>query len=815
MREGPPFGDTINTAYFTINQVFKTPTYFTPDVFYGNSNGLWQAKLNSSRPFLSAYRHYLDGIHVNKICDIFGLISFGNQAAKENLLVGTDNGFYFSNSLSKIQPDTALDNVTLYHYDPLGNIPINFIEVNNTGLSFPPPFCENGVWVATNNGVYLLKPDYAAHLNQGQLVSDIHFVNLSDTVNTTQICAGDTTRAQLNTDVTTTSLQWFKDGVAIPNQSRDTLAISAAGTYYAVLYDPCAGVHVETNHLTVQTIAAPIFTFDYPNKLQFCDSTSTTLKTDYNPIYHYLWYTNGVLNGDTTNVYTVTQSGKYKVEVSACTGTWIPSKEIEVDLINLPAPSIAADKPKYCAGDTAKLSVNIQPDQGYTINWYKGGSLVSTDQNKTMITATNNGSYSVIITSTIANCTKTSNTVQLTFTPAPRFTFNYPNKLQYCAGTPVTLTVQGSNNCHYRWYKNDTLTNDTTTAMNIVQSGKYKVEVSSCEASWVPSKDVQVNLINIPIPVIKTNKLSYCIGDKATLSISAPTDPNYTISWYKDNNLLTANSNQTSITTSNNSNYSVKITANTSNTDGTICSQASAVQNIVFNPPPTVSIQQIVKTTLCDGQTVDLKVSYSNGTVKWNTGETSDQISVNRSGSYTATITSAAGCSSDTSINVQFNPNPVLNLPNAGVCVPSHKTATITAPEGMTSYTWNGQIGTNIYIADHPQTITLTVTDENGCQATQDIQVTDECPNINIPNAFTPNGDGVNDTWNIKGLEYDATAVVKIFTRYGQQVYESRGYNKPWNGNSNGKQLPAGVYYYIIKTKNSTQTYSGSVTIIY
>ena len=146
------------------------------------------------------------------------------------------------------------------------------------------------------------------------------------------------------------------------------------------------------------------------------------------------------------------------------------------------------------------------------------------------------------------------------------------------------------------------------------------------------------------------------------------------------------------------------------------------------------------------GQTVDLKVNYNAGTINWSTGQTTDQISVSRSGTYRATVTSAAGCKAEASVDVQLFPNPILNIPNTAVCVPSHKTVTLTAPAGMTTYTWNGQQGNNTYVVDHPQTVTLIVTDANGCQATPDIQLADECPEIRIPNAFTPNGDGINDT---------------------------------------------------------------------
>jgi gliding motility-associated-like protein len=82
-----------------------------------------------------------------------------------------------------------------------------------------------------------------------------------------------------------------------------------------------------------------------------------------------------------------------------------------------------------------------------------------------------------------------------------------------------------------------------------------------------------------------------------------------------------------------------------------------------------------------------------------------------------------------------------------------------------------------------------------------------------IINTFTPNGDGVNDYWVIKGLDTYPDATVKIFNRYGNSIFESVGYARPFDGNRNGKPLPAGVYYYIINLKRG-DVLSGNVTII-
>ena len=83
-----------------------------------------------------------------------------------------------------------------------------------------------------------------------------------------------------------------------------------------------------------------------------------------------------------------------------------------------------------------------------------------------------------------------------------------------------------------------------------------------------------------------------------------------------------------------------------------------------------------------------------------------------------------------------------------------------------------------------------------------------------IANAFTPNGDGINDYWNINGIENYPAAIIQIFTRFGQKVFESKGYTHPFDGTFNGKQLPVGVYYYIINFSTNCNFLSGSLTII-
>lgn len=95
-----------------------------------------------------------------------------------------------------------------------------------------------------------------------------------------------------------------------------------------------------------------------------------------------------------------------------------------------------------------------------------------------------------------------------------------------------------------------------------------------------------------------------------------------------------------------------------------------------------------------------------------------------------------------------------------------------------------------------------------------ELTITAVVPPISVPNTFTPNGDGINDAWNIKYIEDYPAARVMVFNRYGGKVFSSVGYAVPWDGNYKGGALPAGTYYYIIDTGGGGKLLTGFVTII-
>jgi gliding motility-associated-like protein len=87
-------------------------------------------------------------------------------------------------------------------------------------------------------------------------------------------------------------------------------------------------------------------------------------------------------------------------------------------------------------------------------------------------------------------------------------------------------------------------------------------------------------------------------------------------------------------------------------------------------------------------------------------------------------------------------------------------------------------------------------------------------PPIIPPNVFSPNNDGINDTWDIPLLQFFPDCSVEVYNRYGQLVFKSKGYSKNWDGSFNNQTLPIGTYYYIIKSSASANPISGSVLIL-
>lgn len=129
------------------------------------------------------------------------------------------------------------------------------------------------------------------------------------------------------------------------------------------------------------------------------------------------------------------------------------------------------------------------------------------------------------------------------------------------------------------------------------------------------------------------------------------------------------------------------------------------------------------------------------------------------------------------------------------------------------TYRWNtGDSTANIRVSQSGY-YRVSVTNATGCAQSFDINV-ELIDLTKIPNTFTPNRDGINDYWSIPNLHLFPQARVSIFNRNGNKVFEATGGNIRWDGTSNGKELPAGVYYYILDLRDGGQPVNGWINLM-
>jgi gliding motility-associated-like protein len=181
------------------------------------------------------------------------------------------------------------------------------------------------------------------------------------------------------------------------------------------------------------------------------------------------------------------------------------------------------------------------------------------------------------------------------------------------------------------------------------------------------------------------------------------------------------------------------------------------------------------------------------------------------------------GCSQSDSNTILVNPVPVLNAGEDRVLIRGNSLkleptisgtiqSTIWVPStGLSdpqSFTPTASPLQSIYYA-------LIATTTDGCLATDTLLIR-VVEKIGIPNAFSPNGDGINDTWSLDGLWGFPKARLVVFDRYGQQVFSASGNQAAWDGTRQGKPVVAGTYYYtlFLNADYTTEPSKGSVTVI-
>ena len=604
----------------------------------------------------------------------------------------------------------------------------------------------------------------------------------------------------------------------------------------------------------ILTVSTPVV--ELGDDTAFCSGSFLTLDAG-SGYDSYLWNT-----GATTQSLQVDSAGVYSVTVTlnSCTATDdIKVSEHTIDY------TLTGDS-AICAGDTASITITTTAD----FIWSTGDT-TSTIQVSPLSTTT----YYVTISDTACSMT---DSFTVTISPAP--TVDAGPDQNICTGDSAILTATGQGS--FLWN-----TGDTTSSITVTPDTNTIYFVTVTSGNGCSAYDsVTVNVLPPPVATV-TNDTTICEGESVQLSASGGT--NY---HWEPSSLLSDPDIQNPIATP------TSTTTFTVTVSNSACSDTASVTIYVLQAP-TVDAGNDVE--ICAGDSATLSAT-GNGTFLWNTGETSQTITVSptTSTTYTVTVTNDNGCSANDSVTVTVQPVPdadagqdaaicygqtvqlnasggdsyswspsgtlsnptipdpvaspsvtttyyvtisngqcqdidsvtvtVFPLPNvyagedttitSGQSIQLNATTNATSP----SFLWqpetflsNNTIQNPVATPVYTITYTVTVTDIHGCSASDTITITvinKEAQDLVIYNTFTPNGDGINDTWHIEGIENYPDNFVQIYNRDGMKVYEKHGYNNEWDGKYYGNDLPAATYYYILDLGNGSDILKGHVTII-
>lgn len=305
-----------------------------------------------------------------------------------------------------------------------------------------------------------------------------------------------------------------------------------------------------------------------------------------------------------------------------------------------------------------------------------------------------------------------------------------------------------------------------------------------------------------------------CLEDTAQFQLTCYTNNNISFSWnFGDGSPLISNSNPSHLYTSGGTYLVSLYMVNQCRLD--------TVYKVVYvdgfsHPPLNLGND----TNLCEGQSIVLSSTIANNaSLLWSTGDTTQSITVETKGNYTLSATNGY-CHIMDSIQIDVSEIPFFNFKiDSPYCIGEALIIEPDINDDHLKYLWqDGSMTSSISIGSDKEVV-LKITTENNCSYSDSLPIKFiDCSNyINIPNTFSPNGDGQNDIFNIifMGLGYQ-NYTLNIYDKWGNKIFETNDINKGWDGKYNNINQENGTYIYQanIIIDNTTRTRQGKIILL-
>lgn len=643
-----------------------------------------------------------------------------------------------------------------------GSLIVNVI--NGTG---PYTYTLDGIHYQTSNTFTgLSSGNYTVTVKDatGSMTSD--FITISNKCPTVSAEETDESCGNKNGTITATGnkgtepYQFSLDGISF--QVDNTFSRLSAGNYTVTIKD--AGGFTSSTNVSIKNnclqLSLNVVNTTCSNKNGSITTTASNGTTPFE-------YSIDGINFQTGNLFDSLTKGDYTIMVKDGNGL---TKDSAIMIKDAPAPLINVTvTPTTCSNTNG--SINITASGGTNPMEYSvdNGISFKTDN---IFTSLDSGKYIAVVKDT-NGCTN-KDTVEVARPPSPKVFLG--NDTTLCDGQNLSISTGFSATYKYLWQDNSSSYNYV-----VKRPGSYFVNVTN-QFNCSASDTINIKYKSFPVFYLG-NDTSLCNGQTLLLNPSSLVTGSFLWSTGSTSTILNVNSAGL---------YWLQVSDNG-------CAKRDSII-IKYKPVPIIDLSS--DTTICEGKTLTLDATNNDATYLWQDGSVLPVFIVNSPGTYSVKV-DLNGCDTSAKINVSYITKPSVQLgPDTALCV--NEKLLLNAYYPGASYLWQDGSASPQFDVAKEGTYSVNVTNICGTvNSSINIAYKNCACNFYIPSAFSPNNDGKNDVF---GSQYSCSFTnyeMKIYNRWGQQVFISTNVANGWDGTFKSKPQPSDVYIWQLKYEDN------------
>ncbi|WP_420149782.1 gliding motility-associated C-terminal domain-containing protein [Spirosoma sp.] len=489
---------------------------------------------------------------------------------------------------------------------------------------------------------------------------------------------------------------------------------------------------------------------------------------------------------------------------------------------NTPPPAVVLANGKavteltWC--QSQPLTLAVEKNSIWAYQWQKDGTNLRGSTADTL-RVNESGTYTVVKSqaNVCANDTM-SQAIKVTMMGTLPVKMSLIGSKPYCVGDTVTIQAEGTPDTQFRWRRNGiSIVGEQRSVLRVSQSGIYTVLANSASAVCDGKDSVNVTINARPTVQITASALVFC-PDTSVQVVASSSISGSRYSWQLNNSRLADTTSQ--VKTKQAGSYQVTVTSPSG------CMATSNSLTLTQYDAPAVLLDSIAPVCGTGSPIVLLNGQPAGGTFA-GAGVQGNQFDPKIAGvglhKLTYTILSDKGCRVTQTRWANVSAGPKITGPaNYAIAKGGSVQLLTQSDEAISLYRWEPpgslsqtDVASPVATPFITTTYQLTAINTNGCPSSFStvVEVTEP---LYVPSAFSPNADGVNDSWVIPNIGSFPKCEVSVYNRWGELVFYSQGYTNPWDGTYRQTFVQTGVYTYQIRTGETAQpfTYRGQLNVI-